>query len=1030
MAASAVDALAAVEHRCLQLVMMAEAKARDDRASLEGRIRELEEGDVGRLEAIAGEVKQCERTLAETASLLGSVSAEFGAAHEASYRHLRHLMETRAASETSAFQRVKLAIAEFHDYRKEMKKNALWRIAQAYQQGLHHQASLELIDDTAMGGDSYAHMPGVPPTAPAAQRAILEDLKKRFIAAARSHEDEDSPFLLDAVYAYLIGAIDTLLKFGDTIAAQLHRAHTLDIAQRRHLLLDEERDVFRRRVRQDNPANALAEISNEAMQRVLLERLVDQREQRNADCVRLVATAMDDVSATVKSRLERSSETFVQYMHTITNATLHVPASRAMGAGGNNMNGNNNTMSSSAPNSSALIVYQSYVRDAEGRIFARLVERHLDEYAALRGDFEAALDGIHRSLGKRDVKVNQEITVFSLDQLKVEQDHRALTGRVMQERFMSMEVRMKQQVTALTDKINQLQSTLEETRAERAVAQRVADERASEIARLQSVLNIRHESSLVVHTDVRQVTYEVNYASFGETWQESLLNMRNRIHKELRDENMRFVAKITNIIRTHIGDESQTEQLYETRLQTVVREMEEDNRRKLGEAKRRFTAERQLLHDECEARLKALREDCAVESVAYKRKLDADYELKVKTLNDLFEERVRAWESRTANAEAFFESKYQELKQHFLARENNLELQTATRDIDVARQYEAEAAALKLALNQREHRLEAERMKIMTSVQSRIHEKVMTVRRSFDFLLKQLQETVFAFFEQQRVAFDEQRAKEHIIFSHFMFGSIRTHQDHHKLQVEAANRRVEIEAEGGLRRQADAVTALQRQHEQLVAHCESTHSVRVAEIKRGVDSTLRRTQDLRCEQDGQFWASCASSAQGGESDPRRQQSPGREHHARPVPYHHPAGEPVPPERRDGRPPDVRARVPGAAEAASDMGKPLPPHHAAYGRTAMARGVRPRLHREGVLLRAVIAADHAVGGATDKDLLPRVGRGAPRGHRPRHLRGRRRGTPSLREDARTAPRLLRQHVARLPHGGERVAAGAAAGGPDH
>jgi hypothetical protein len=868
-AAAAADALAAVEHRCMQLVMLAEAKAQEDRAALEARIGELESGDESRFDALRLDVGVCERQLSETAALLGTVVAEFGAAHESSHRLIRQLVDRRAAGETSSFQRIKVALAEFRDYRREMKRNALWRIAKLHElQRLHQEegSSGTLLSQVlSHEGESVSGASVAPGTSALAYRNILSDLKQRFIANSSQHDaDDEVPFLLDAVYAYLVGAIETIGKFGDTIAAQLHRAASLDANSRRNFLLDEERDIFRRRIRQEHPASAVHEINNEAISRVFLERLVDQRVERSERVQSVARDVYGELRTLIEHRLERGTSAFVQLISSIAHAAIS-PTSRV--AAGASQTSHPQSATAGDPDSSqktyhhthgAWAAYRQLVGDMEGRIFTRLVEHHSAEYARSRGTLQTAVTELRQHYQQQsNVSVTQNVTVFSIDQLTVERDHRVLLNKAMATRNATLEQSFNSQTQALTDRVSQLTAALDDARNERALAERAAADLQAELTKMQALMQVRRQSNVALHTDVKQVTYEINYASFGETWQESLLNMRSRIHNEIKDENMRLVAKISNMIRAHLGDETQTEQLYEARLHSVVQELKADNERKLTELKRRFVAERQLLHDECELRVRAAKDDAVAECDAFKARLDADYTQKVKELDTLFEGRVRQFTGRHDDAVGYFESKMIELKRRFRDRENMLEIQAAQKDIEVARQYEAEAATLKAAVEAREHHLEAERLKIMTSVESKIHDKVMQVRRGSDFLLKQLQETVFAFAERQRAAFEEQRAKEHLIFSHFMFGSIRTHQEHGQLQLEEANRRVELEALDALKRQAEALRELQRQHHLLKEHAESTFVDRAVIVKGQQEQMLRATQDIRCEQDAQFWATCA-----------------------------------------------------------------------------------------------------------------------------------------------------------------------------
>ena len=500
------------------------------------------------------------------------------------------------------------------------------------------------------------------------------------------------------------------------------------------------------------------------------------------------------------------------------------------------------------------------VNNLEDRIVAKAVEQHVEDYAAIHGEYSFQMEQLaRRCFEDREVQFYQTTTVFSLESLQSELDHRELVTKVLSEQESSLRTKYEEEIQHLEDSIADLQQSLSTLKKEKADLIYAIKKRDKEIQTLHAVATERSAIMDVkqdVRREVRVLHYELNSDSFGESWQESLLKLRERILSELQNDNLRFIARVNTLLKRQLGDDEQLEQLYEARLRSALSELEEDNKQRSQAAERRHQQEMQHRDDMWRKKLEEQRISHESEKDDLIKVYRDEYDRKVNELNALFEERHRRLNAQRDEHEAFFAQKITEMREQSRVKDNDVEARAARRFSELNAHFEALSDELRTRFSEREKALEREKLQVQANFEQKVNEKVMQIRAEADELGQQLQDRVLLFLTQQRQAFESYREKEMHNFSQFAQISDKItsrkyaegRRDQLRLHEKAIKDQRNIHDE--------EFQVFKEQTEHIIATKEDAFADRIREAKDNTDEMLRITQELRIEQDEKFWNEC------------------------------------------------------------------------------------------------------------------------------------------------------------------------------
>ena len=890
--------LTQVEDRCLQLVSVAEAQARAQRADLEKQLAALKAECADQLEALDRQASESARQLDRTIVELERSSLSFNEHHRESSAAFSRLLQERADCETRIIQSCRTMFRQFDEYRAKLRKTALDRMVASVtgwitSQSQRFQQYVPSAGPGAVRGFLEEHVAsalrssnGVVSTTvstpPSPASLALTSLIHKFVEIVTSKSnDEDRPFLLEATFAYLIGAVQCLAGFGDVLTYIIEQSYAEERSKRTLWLLDTERSVFKSNLYTLCPPK-LVDITPEALSVLLLQKLYDDRQLRYEACVALLRDAQTSSAAQLRAAFD-NVHAHVAATHDVVvsrfgdasssalaaaagpNAVLNLlPAgvlsmlhqanvssqgsaslsslfqSAAMGGGGS---------SSSVPSDFALALFRHFCESSPERIFSALLHSHQEEYSKMKGETLVAIEELRRSARANPTPIVEQTTVFKLGRLKQELEHEALLRRVGAEVTATDSKFLQNQLAMLTDRVQTLLAEIEGKNRDISELRSLLQKYEMQVGLFDSVVKHRNSVHAAITLEVKTFSYEINMQSFGETWQESMFRMRERIMTEIRDEHTRLVSRINAYVRNHVRGSDNLEEVYEARLQSMTTQLTTDCENKIRDVQRRCDLATARIRDEADTRIENARLDADEEVTRSKQTFAQDYERHVSELNQLYESKSRRLENRMEERETYFSEKLRSMRRQLLDKEAAMEAQFNERCREMTQRFEEEKQVIRQQFMEKESMLERDRLAVMASIEEKTNAKMTIARSHFEELTHQLQEHALSFITQQRQAFEEHRQEEHLIFSSFTFASHRTHQKFACDLIHDMNEKLNTEAANSLEMHAEAIETLHTGFRSQLQTKEDDLLLRTQFVKKQQEDVLRVTQELRVEQD-------------------------------------------------------------------------------------------------------------------------------------------------------------------------------------
>jgi hypothetical protein len=677
-----------------------------------------------------------------------------------------------------------------------------------------------------------------------------------------------------AVVLYLLGAVDVLDRLGDKVMeAVLAFVKTLQNS-RECFLLKEEREILEQHAK-NVMSSAVTEVSDAPVQQLLMEQVISAAQERMSSITSLVRNELESTNTTLAGQIRLARNelwnsvlpivTDGLFMNEIQFRARVLATTRAdRMVSGVAFPSTEGGVTSSAP-PPPVVVSALYRASSQGsglldKIMIHFQEEQQKTLRRVHTEMALQMDKIMRTANtQRNIVVEQHVTEMRLDDVRADIHHQQFMRSMILEREAKLSTRADRDMHELRSENERLRAALEKAQKENEALEKRCAMAEAETTLLREVAAHRQRSAdalVAVQQDTRVVNYVVNQGTFGETWQESLLRLRERILGELSSDNARFLAKLRSFLKRKEVDHAKIEQLYETRLHTTVKHINEEHEARIQHLRKRSELEIAALRDNHVATVSSLNEAADREKTRLCDHYEESYLQRVKEMNDLYSQRLRQLASREKEWEDRLTVANRRLREQFRRRENELENKLSDRQEEMRSVFDEDSLRVKEQFAQRHKELERSHLQATARLEAQLNERSQAVQKQFEALSLRLQEDVLRFVGEKQSFFDTFRANELDVMASFM---------HEKERMTAIKYENMLAAQ--LKRSAEEIADLRADTQLELGTAKEAHEAQIQQVfaeldqrlklkASNVDHTFHVAQELHIKKSDAFWDRC------------------------------------------------------------------------------------------------------------------------------------------------------------------------------
>lgn len=914
-----VDNVAAAEQRCLRLVALAEQQARESQRDLQRQVASLQQQLADRDELYVTQLEQSEASLRLYMQHLQDISNRFFVAHREATQSLLTAVESREQIETSMTANWKEILNHFHKYvlfeRNRAFRHLFLRVIGRYTHlaqstfhslrdssvadlrtlavGSHHNLEMSKLDEenrvgfVPMSFEEYMEVRGGADTSSPLELSEHSELpmeelisnplyRSSAVLGNAARDGVDVAPVMRAVALYLCGSVDVLDRLGDKVVDAINElARKIEEFHVGYLLRDERKLL---QINASSLCSTLVEISPQVVANALLEKVVSAADERMLFLASSMRELQISLTDSLVSQVHLLYKKFVGLAAPLLCDGLYMSEAQFRDRLLNSVCESSDLESITSPKSgsgttSGAVVPPVVVSSLYGllslsssfgdKVLIRVNDAHHQTLRRVQIEMSTQLEAVHRaSVAQRKIVVEQKVSEVRLDDLRSDISHHQTMRMMFLDREKQVHDRVQCEVKRLELEADHLRSTIAKVSKEAAVLREKVAMAEAEVLLLRELTGKREETVEAlqrVKEETKLVNYTINYGTYGETWQESLLRLRERILRELNSDNARFLAKLRSFLKRKEVDQVQIEQLYETRLKCIVNQMQEEGERKNASVKHRYELEITALRDENARVIDRVRQEASVERERTQQFYEEQYLHRLQELNALYSGKVLKLKAREDDIEQRFATSIQKIRQSFRQRENDLEKRLMERYNELYRIFEADSNRLKEQYAERRRELEHAHLQAEANLESKVNERVQHIHKQFELLSSRLQEDVLRFVGEKQAFFDNYRGEELALFSDFV---------HKKVTIATENFRSMLVAQQ--QRNEQLLTDSQRDSDVVLQKLAAAHELDLSSVRTETDERLLRkaalheqeaavAAQLQREKEMLFWQQCQES---------------------------------------------------------------------------------------------------------------------------------------------------------------------------
>ncbi|CUG61072.1 Hypothetical protein, putative [Bodo saltans] len=905
--------ISALEERCMRIVAAADAQAKESRRELEQEVQRLRAELTEKEETYQIHMEQVNANMRLHYRNLQEMTNQFVVAHRESSDLIQATAVEREEIETRALTHLKLTMHQFARYwawkRSKEQRASIFSFAKHFTRSSKaliaklKVSPLKEIQQAVRGG--YTSI--VEDSTNEIHESVFDDMEEYL----RDEVHRESPSVVDmsklvedliensghvgraaaaimlphtenrtttasgsahAVVLYLLGAADVLDRFGDKISGCVVEFVDAIEHTRKAFLLHEERELLRQHA-QSTVGVANVEVSALPVQLLLTEKITAAAHDRMTTITNLLNhqfrstnSALSESIRTVRQELwdavvpslvnglfMNETQFRSQLINSATRETHH-------------------TSRESAPAPPVVVsaLYRA-ATSSSGLVDKIMIHVHEEQQKTLRRvhtEMALQMDKVVKTANtQRNIVVEQHTAEMRIDDIRADIRHQQFMRSLTIERETKLAAKLERETSDHRAEIERLRIVLDKLQQENdSIKQRCAMAEA-ETTLLREVAAHRQRSSgtlTVVQEETKMVNYAVNQGTFGETWQESLLRLRERILSELSSDNARFLAKLRSFLKRKEVDHAQIEELYEARLHATVSKLNEEHESQTQWLRKRCEMEIATLIDNQATIVTSMQDEWAREKQKIQQRYEDSYLARVDEMNHCYAQRLRQsanrekeWEDRLAIAQ-------RRLREQFRARENELERKFSERQSEMRQIFEDDSLRVKeqFALRHKERTVCLAPQRARSHLQatarfdSDLNERSQVMQKKFEVLSTRLQEDVLRFVGEKQSFFDAFRANELELMASFMHKkeSMTAAKYENILETQRIRDAEEVQA---IRTDHDsAIQAERRIHEASSMQISAEVEKRLAKKSMTADHTFQTAQQIQLKNDDAFWNRC------------------------------------------------------------------------------------------------------------------------------------------------------------------------------
>ena len=715
---------------------------------------------------------------------------------------------------------------------------------------------------------------------------------------------EDVLGVFQAVLVYICGATDLLDRLSSSLENQLLDHFRKFESFNRGLLLSGEREILKLHAER-LMKEQVVEIVPRAVGVLLTQRIADACEERFTFAVEKLREVQQTLTESTHSNLKEANSRLVEAVLPLALEGFYVVAPSPTSSASSSIPSSPTRTQRDgkkfpAPTSSAalsvtplrqpiqlatggtinvaessgqrmLADLQLLVKTAASlapRMLAVLQDEHASAIKQAVHKFEVELRTLQREmLSKRELRIDQQVTVFRLPQLQSDVEHQQTMRRVLVDRLKYQEritTARIQQLELESSNLKRLLATQEKSLQEVSQARLHAEKELTMLHAIASERSSIHGIVLRAKEEVRCINYTLNAVTFGDGWQKSLLMLREQLHKQCAVEHSRVLGEISTVLRQRNASHHMVEQMLDARLAQILKSVNDDLRRRGEASAARLNVEMQAADDEHVNVVHELEEKHAKDLQTARAQYEAAFTEQLQSMNTLYEERTRRFHQRERELETYFELKIRQQREKFRRREVELEDRLEHRFQEMHKIFDIELNTIKGQFIEKERKLDRDRLLMEATLEKRVNERVIEQRKWTERVCQQLQDLTLSFVRQKQEELESFRETELANFNNFLRTGLNTARQTYNNLATDLERMTEARVLDAAVAFDKVLSNVKTEHKAEVQQREIDFSARLGRQKQLQEEVLRMTQLLRIEQDEAFWQSCFARLVSGE----------------------------------------------------------------------------------------------------------------------------------------------------------------------
>jgi hypothetical protein len=628
-----------------------------------------------------------------------------------------------------------------------------------------------------------------------------------------------------ASYTYLLAAVEVLTCFEQDIRARVIECVDVEDAARRSFVLDQERALLQTAASNvGHSVQPAVAIIDDAVGSVLRQKIADSAVERHRRVIDIVSSRMAEVTALAQRRVDESRAVFEAAREAIS-------------------------VSLAGPHVADIDGNENIQLDTVSADYLRQLQIAREELSAVF----AASDTAQR----RELNVTQTMTVFNLDCLSEQAREAGLAMRVASSDAQDVRPRLvTEAVPESAARVAELEAELRHTSSLVNSLFEGEDVRRRQLEVLQNTAGCRAEWGKVLESRVQELHVQIDRDTYGETWMEGALRLRERALDEMRREHERLLGKVKSMLRSAAAklDTTEQEQLYEARCRRLEEELRHDCDERVRRCQLRAQLQQRRVEDECAARIQSVVDDCEKAKRESREEFEEMYLRRIAELNELYDSRERELQQRADDYESTLDASLRALRSGFNQRYSDLQKDFQTRLDARTALFDREVSSLRDAMMEQERRISAERSVERVTFEQRVQERVEEEAARLSALIRSLQELTLTHLEDERRIMEEGRRVDMQLCLDCAFGgataALRASAEEAAVRNADMTRKV-VDASNAML--STAVAHFQERQREANVEMESITTDRIQFVRQQHEETLRRTQGFRVEQDAHFW---------------------------------------------------------------------------------------------------------------------------------------------------------------------------------